>query len=251
MAGMAVWILVSIAVDTPMSHHHLHSMGKLMFAFVCFWGYTAFCQFMLIWIADIPDETPWFHMRLYSDWRYVGYFLVVFHFALPFVILLSKELKFSKRKLGFMAVWMLVAHAVDVYWLVLPEITPSGSEVQSVGPLRLRRRRRPGRSASSSGACAAACSCRSAIPSSPLRWSTTRESADSGRRSDRDRQDRRRRVRVAGVFGVGVVWSVSIQRSENKSIVTADAPGRPRRGGRARGRHRLPVAVQHLAVRRG
>ncbi|HXU69310.1 MAG TPA: hypothetical protein VN947_08270 [Polyangia bacterium] len=126
MAGMAVWILVSIAVDTPMSHHHLHSMGKLLFAFVCFWGYTAFCQFMLIWIADVPDETPFFHMRLYSDWVYVGWFLVFFHFALPFVILLSKELKFSKKKLGGMAIYLLIVHAVDVYWLILPEINPSG-----------------------------------------------------------------------------------------------------------------------------
>jgi hypothetical protein len=126
LAGMAAWILVAIAVGTPMSHHHLHSMGKLLFAFVCFWGYTAFCQFMLIWIADIPDETPWFHLRLYSDWQWVGWFLVIFHFALPFVILLSKELKFSPRKLGFMAVWCLVVHAVDVYWLVLPEISRTG-----------------------------------------------------------------------------------------------------------------------------
>jgi hypothetical protein len=126
MAGMAVWILVSIAVKTPMSGHHLHSMGKLLFAFVCFHGYTAFCQFMLIWIADIPDETPWFHMRLYSDWKYVGYFLVVFHFTLPFIILLSKELKFHPRRLGTMAVWMLVVHAVDLYWMVLPQINQSG-----------------------------------------------------------------------------------------------------------------------------
>ncbi|HEY2744884.1 MAG TPA: hypothetical protein VGL86_09690 [Polyangia bacterium] len=126
MAGMAVWILVSVWVKTPMSGHHLHSMGKLLFAFVCFHGYTAFCQFMLIWIADVPDETPWFHMRLYSDWKWVGYFLVLFHFTLPFVILLSKELKFSPKKLGFMAVWMLVVHAVDMYWMVVPEISPSG-----------------------------------------------------------------------------------------------------------------------------
>jgi len=81
---------------------------------------------MLIWIADVPDEIPWFHMRLYSDWRYVGYFLCVFHFALPFVILLSKELKFHPRRLGFMAVWMLVVHAVDLYWMVLPEISQTG-----------------------------------------------------------------------------------------------------------------------------
>ena len=128
MAGMAVWILVNLAVKTPMSGHHLHSMGKLMFAFVCFWGYTAFSQFMLIWIADIPDETPWFHMRLYSDWRFVGYFLLVFHFALPFVILLSKELKFHPRRLAFMAVWMLIAHAVDIYWIVLPQISPNAPQ---------------------------------------------------------------------------------------------------------------------------
>ena len=126
MAGMAVWILVSLAVKTPLNGHHLHSMGKLLFAFTAFWAYTAFCQFMLIWIADIPDETPWFHMRLFSDWRYVGYFLCVFHFAIPFVILLSKDLKFRPRRLAFMAVWMLVAHAVDCYWIVLPQINQSG-----------------------------------------------------------------------------------------------------------------------------
>ncbi len=126
MSAMAVWILVSVAVKTPMSGNHLHSMGKLLFAFTCFWAYTAFCQFMLIWIADIPDETPWFHQRLWSDWRFVGYFLCIFHFALPFVILLSKELKFSPRKLSFMAIWLLVAHAVDCYWIVLPQLNAEG-----------------------------------------------------------------------------------------------------------------------------
>ncbi|MDB4965336.1 MAG: hypothetical protein JWN44_1025 [Myxococcales bacterium] len=126
MSAMAVWILVTIAVKTPINGHHLHSMGKLMFAFNCFWAYTAFCQFMLIWIADIPDETPWHHMRIWSDWRYVGYFQIVFHFVLPFIILLSRGLKFDKRKLGFMAVWLLIAHAVDTYWIVMPQLTPDG-----------------------------------------------------------------------------------------------------------------------------
>jgi hypothetical protein len=126
MSAMAVWILVTISLGTPVSGHHLHSMGKLLFAFNCFWAYTAYSQFMLIWIADIPDETPWFHLRLGSDWRFVGYFLVVFHFVLPFIILLSRSLKFSKTRLGFMAVWLLVAHAVDIYWIVLPQLTTDG-----------------------------------------------------------------------------------------------------------------------------
>ena len=126
MAGMAAWILIAVAIKTPMSGHHLHSMGKLLFAFVCFWGYTAFAQFLLQWIADVPEETPWFALRLWSDWVWVGWFLVVFHFAIPFVILLSKRLKFSRARLGFMAVWLLIAHAVDVYWIVLPQLTGQG-----------------------------------------------------------------------------------------------------------------------------
>jgi hypothetical protein len=126
MAAMAVWILTNIALKTPISGNHMHSMGKLMFAFNCFWAYTAFSQFMLIWIANIPDETPWHRMRLWSNWSWIGWFLVVFHFALPFIILLSKRIKFSKFGLSFMAVWLLIAHAVDHYWIVLPQLTPDG-----------------------------------------------------------------------------------------------------------------------------
>jgi hypothetical protein len=126
MAAMAVWILINIAVGTPLNGNHLHSMGKLLFAFNCFWAYTAFSQFMLIWIADIPDETPWHHMRLWTEWRWIGYFQVVGHFVLPFIILLSKRLKFSKLRLGTMAVWLLVAHAVDHYWIVMPQINTEG-----------------------------------------------------------------------------------------------------------------------------
>lgn len=125
-AAIACWILITIAVGTPISGHHLHSMGKLLFAFMCFWAYTAFAQFLLQWIADIPEEAGWFRQRLWTNWVWVGWFLVVFHFALPFVILLSKRLKFSKVRLGFMAVWLLVAHAVDTYWVVMPQVSGNG-----------------------------------------------------------------------------------------------------------------------------
>lgn len=128
MAAMAAWILVAVALKTPMSGHHLHSMGKLLFAFVCFWAYTAFAQFLLQWIADIPEETPWFHLRLWSNWVWVGWFLFFGHFALPFVVLLSKRIKFSRAGLGFMAVYLLAAHAVDIYWIVLPQLTGQGPQ---------------------------------------------------------------------------------------------------------------------------
>jgi hypothetical protein len=123
MAAMAVWILVVIWARAPINGNHMHSMGKLMFAFMCFWGYTGFSQFMLIWIADIPDETPYFHQRIWTDWKYISWFLVIFHFILPFIILLSKRLKFSRVGLSTMAIWLLVVHAVDLYWIVLPQFS--------------------------------------------------------------------------------------------------------------------------------
>jgi hypothetical protein len=126
LASMAVWILTTQALKTPLNVNHRHSMGKLLFAFVCFWAYTAFSQFLLIWIADLPEEVPWQVMRLMSGWKAVGVIQIVFHFVLPFIILMSRKRKQSARQLGFMAVWVLVVHAIDIYWIVLPQLNTEG-----------------------------------------------------------------------------------------------------------------------------
>ncbi len=101
---------------------HYHDVGKLLFAFVFFWGYIAFSQFMLMWYANIPEETSWYHYRMFgSGWTYVSILLVLGHFCFPFFCLLSR---WTKRRLGLLAmfsVWMLVMHFVDLYWLVIPE----------------------------------------------------------------------------------------------------------------------------------
>jgi len=99
---------------------HYHDLGKLLFAFVFFWSYVAFSQFMLIWYADIPEETTWFQARFHGPWAFVSLVLLFGHFALPFAGLLSRH---AKRRLGiltFWAVWMLVMHVVDLVWLVHP-----------------------------------------------------------------------------------------------------------------------------------
>lgn len=101
---------------------HYHDLGKLLFAFVFFWGYIAFSQFMLIWYADIPEETHWFHVRFEGSWKYVSALLLFGHFVLPFAGLLSRH---AKRRLGvltFWAVWMLAMHAVDLFWLIAPGV---------------------------------------------------------------------------------------------------------------------------------
>ncbi|HEX7623516.1 MAG TPA: hypothetical protein VF400_08095 [Anaeromyxobacteraceae bacterium] len=105
-----------------MNAHHYHSLGKYLLAFTAFWAYIAFSQFLLIWIANLPEEVPWYLARGRGGWLAAAIFLVVFHFVVPFFILLSRPLKRSPRALGFMAVWALVVHYVDVYWVMMPAL---------------------------------------------------------------------------------------------------------------------------------
>ena len=111
------------------TRHHTHNLGKLMLAFTAFWTYIAFSQFMLIWIANIPEESSWYVVRMKGGWQSVGIFLVVTHFIVPFFTLLSRGLKFNPRGLAFIAVWILVVHWVDLTWLVFPALHPEGFSV--------------------------------------------------------------------------------------------------------------------------
>jgi hypothetical protein len=126
MGAMAMWIIASHQLGVPMNIHHRHSMGKLLFAFTCFWAYTAFSQFLLIWIADIPGEIIWHHLRIDSGWKTVGWFLVFGHFAFPFCVIMTKWIKFHPVRLQVMAGYMLLCHAVDVYWIIMPQVSPDG-----------------------------------------------------------------------------------------------------------------------------
>ncbi len=106
------------------SANHLHSIGKFMLAHVAFWAYIAFSQYMLIWIANLPEEVPWYLFRNRGGWAPVGIFLVAAHFVIPFFALLSRDLKRSPRGLTVIAVWLLVVHYVDMYWVVMPRLHP-------------------------------------------------------------------------------------------------------------------------------
>lgn len=108
------------------SEEHIHNLGKLMLAFTCFWGYIGFSQFLLIWIASIPEEVPYYILRMKGEWAVIGVFLIVGHFVLPFSALLSRSLKRNRRQLAVVAFWILFVHAVDIYWLVMPALSPNG-----------------------------------------------------------------------------------------------------------------------------
>ena len=104
-----------------LTNDHLYSLGGLMFAFVNFWGYIAFSQYMLIWYADLPEETFWFLQKWEGSWAIFSIGLIVIHFLVPYIVLLSQPAKMDPKKLKFIAVWLLFAHLFDLFWLVMPE----------------------------------------------------------------------------------------------------------------------------------
>ncbi|WP_223637548.1 hypothetical protein [Corallococcus sp. EGB] len=99
---------------------HYHNLGKLIFAFTAFWAYIGFSQFLLVWIANIPEEAPWYGLRMYGAWRGVSIVIFFGHFVLPFFTLLSRKLKEKPTTLAVAAVYMLLMHVVDLYWLIWP-----------------------------------------------------------------------------------------------------------------------------------
>ena len=107
-----------------MNAEHYHDLGKFMLAFTIFWAYIAFSQFMLIWYANIPEETGWFQHRITPAWEGWSYALILTNFAVPFFGILSRHVKRNKAALAFWAVYILVVHFIDLYWIVMPNMDP-------------------------------------------------------------------------------------------------------------------------------
>jgi hypothetical protein len=97
-----------------------------MLAFICFWGYIGFSQLLLIWIAGLPEETPFYIVRIGRGWAWVGLVLIFGHFFMPFGALLSRARKRDPRRLAFWAGWILLMHWFDIFWLVMPTLHPEG-----------------------------------------------------------------------------------------------------------------------------
>jgi len=99
---------------------HYHDLGKFVFAFIVFWAYIAYSQYMLIWYANIPEETVWFQTRLEGPWGAFTAFLLFGHFIGPFLFLMSRKMKRRGLTLAVGVTWMLLMHWIDLYWLVKP-----------------------------------------------------------------------------------------------------------------------------------
>lgn len=114
-------------IDRSITPSHYHAIGKLTLTFVIFWAYIAFCQFMLIWTADLPTEVDWYIDRMGGFFGVLAVVLIVGHFAIPFFLLLSRPLKRRANALVGVASFLLVMHWVDVLWLIVPTTNRVGS----------------------------------------------------------------------------------------------------------------------------
>jgi len=114
---------------------HYHDLGKLLFGFVVFWAYIAFSQYMLVWYGNLPEETIWYAHRLEHGWEAVTVALALAHFVVPFFYLLLRRTKRNRALLAVACVWLLAAHGLDLYWLVMPAVHPEGVAFSLLGPL--------------------------------------------------------------------------------------------------------------------
>jgi len=109
-------------LHSRMTNDHLFSLGALQFAFINFWGYIAFSQYLLIWYADLPEETFWILQRWEGGWAIMSLLLIIIHFLVPYIALVSQPSKMNPKRLKFISVWLLFAHLFDLYWLVMPQM---------------------------------------------------------------------------------------------------------------------------------
>lgn len=125
-SGLAMIILWCLllkkrgSLDVFLTEDHLHDLGKLLFAFIVFWAYTGFSQYMLIWYSNLPEETFYFLDRQQGGWENIGLFLMVGKFAFPFLFLIGRKAKRNTKALVFICIYYLITQWIEVYWLVYP-----------------------------------------------------------------------------------------------------------------------------------
>jgi len=99
---------------------HFHDLGNLMFAFVLLWAYVSFSQFFIIWSGNLPEEITWYMHRLHGGWGVMAMVIVIFHFFVPFALLLLRKTKQRSKVLVKIAVAMFFMRMIDLYWTVAP-----------------------------------------------------------------------------------------------------------------------------------
>lgn len=128
--AFAIFMLARLSKEQPFNHvinaSHFHDLGKFLFAFIMLWAYLSFSQFIIIYSANTQEEIPHYWIRSQNGWQYVGWTLVIFHFVLPYVMLLARDVKRDWTRVSLIAAWIVAIRVVDYYWHVSPEFHHEG-----------------------------------------------------------------------------------------------------------------------------
>jgi hypothetical protein len=126
--ALMIAIVVLLARTGPLSGilqpRHIHDLGKLLLTFVMLWAYFQFSQLLIIWSGNQPEEITFYYSRLHSQWGVVAVIVLVFHFFVPFFLLLSRDLKRNTNLLSAVAIWLIFMRLVDLFWYTRPQFTP-------------------------------------------------------------------------------------------------------------------------------
>jgi hypothetical protein len=127
--SLMIAVIVLLAETEPflgvIQKRHLHDLGKLLLAFVMLWAYFDFSQLLITWSGNQPEEISFYRSRLYGQWGVVAIIVLIFHFFVPFFLLLSRDLKRNPKTLPKVAIWLIFMRFVDLFWMTRPEFTSS------------------------------------------------------------------------------------------------------------------------------
>jgi hypothetical protein len=123
---VVVWLSDREPLARVVSPDRYNDLGNLLLTFVILWAYMSFSQFLIIWSGNLPEENSWYLHRSAAGWQWLIVVLALFHFALPFLLLLSHAVKRRGRRLALLAAAIVAVHLVETYWLVAPAFHPAG-----------------------------------------------------------------------------------------------------------------------------
>ncbi|RKZ11914.1 hypothetical protein DRQ32_04845 [bacterium] len=119
---LMVWMSRFEPFNEVLRPAHFHDWGKLMLAFTMLWAYFAVSQLIITWSGNLPEEVPWYMARTTGMWKIFPYLIIILHFFVPFVLLLSSDLKADRRRLAGVAAFILVMRFIDIYYQAGPSL---------------------------------------------------------------------------------------------------------------------------------
>ncbi|MFN7916227.1 MAG: hypothetical protein U0Q55_12880 [Vicinamibacterales bacterium] len=132
---MLTWLARRKPMSDALTSTYLHDLANLMFAATVLWAYMSFSQYLIIWSGNLPEEIMWYLHRMQGGWTTLAIILVVSHFAAPFFLLLMRGIKRNAGLVRKVAMWMIFARLIDLFWLVAPETEHEGGPISMLGAL--------------------------------------------------------------------------------------------------------------------